>query len=574
MKQSKMLISTLKEAPSDAEALSHQMMLRAGYIYQVSAGMYAYLPLAFRVLRNIETIMREELEKIDAVEMIVPAVLPADLWRQSGRYETYGDNLFKLQDRHERDFILGPTHEETFTEIIRDSIKSYKKLPLTLYQLQPKYRDEDRPRFGLLRGREFDMMDAYSFSVDEEGLDQSYKQMEAAYNNIFERCGLNFRTIIGDAGAMGGSDSKEFSAIAPIGEDTIAYSDSSDYAANLEMATSQFVSHKSHAPLQDLEKISTPGVKSIDDLATFLDVKPESLVKTLFVMADGKPVMVLVRGDHEVNEVKVTNYLHADSLELATEEETKTYLHAPFGSLGPVGVGEDVLILADQYVSDMVNVAVGADEADHHYINANIDRDFRVDHFGDFKMAVEGETSPDGQGQLQFTRGIEIGHIFKLGTRYSKALDATVLDQNGRQADVIMGCYGIGISRLLSAIAEQYADEDGLVWPREIAPFDVHVVPINTKKEEQARLATEVTQQLEAAGYEVLLDDRNERPGVKFADSDLIGIPLRITVGKKADEGIVELKLRRTGEILEVRQDELENTIGILFKTSQQENEQ
>lgn len=574
MKQSKMLISTLKEAPSDAEALSHQMMLRAGYIYQVSAGMYAYLPLAFRVLRNIETIMREELEKIDAVEMIVPAVLPADLWRQSGRYETYGDNLFKLQDRHERDFILGPTHEETFTEIIRDSIKSYKKLPLTLYQLQPKYRDEDRPRFGLLRGREFDMMDAYSFSVDEEGLDQSYKQMEAAYNNIFERCGLNFRTIIGDAGAMGGSDSKEFSAIAPIGEDTIAYSDSSDYAANLEMATSQFVSHKSHAPLQDLEKISTPGVKSIDDLATFLDVKPESLVKTLFVMADGKPVMVLVRGDHEVNEVKVTNYLHADSLELATEEETKTYLHAPFGSLGPVGVGEDVLILADQYVSDMVNVAVGADEADHHYINANIDRDFRVDHFGDFKMAVEGETSPDGQGQLQFTRGIEIGHIFKLGTRYSKALDATVLDQNGRQADVIMGCYGIGISRLLSAIAEQYADEDGLVWPREIAPFDVHVVPINTKKEEQARLATEVTQQLEAAGYEVLLDDRNERPGVKFADSDLIGIPLRITVGKKADEGIVELKLRRTGETLEVRQDELENTIGILFKTSQQENEQ
>jgi prolyl-tRNA synthetase len=574
MKQSKMLISTLKEAPSDAEALSHQMMLRAGYIYQVSAGMYAYLPLAFRVLRNIETIMREELEKIDAVEMIVPAVLPADLWRQSGRYETYGDNLFKLQDRHERDFILGPTHEETFTEIIRDSIKSYKKLPLTLYQLQPKYRDEDRPRFGLLRGREFDMMDAYSFSVDEDGLDQSYKQMEAAYNNIFERCGLNFRTIIGDAGAMGGSDSKEFSAIAPIGEDTIAYSDSSDYAANLEMATSQFVSHKSHAPLQDLEKISTPGVKSIDDLATFLDVKPESLVKTLFVMADGKPVMVLVRGDHEVNEVKVTNYLHADSLELATEEETKTYLHAPFGSLGPVGVGEDVLILADQYVSDMVNVAVGADEADHHYINANIDRDFRVDHFGDFKMAVEGETSPDGQGQLQFTRGIEIGHIFKLGTRYSKALDATVLDQNGRQADVIMGCYGIGISRLLSAIAEQYADEDGLVWPREIAPFDVHVVPINTKKEEQARLATEVTQQLEAAGYEVLLDDRNERPGVKFADSDLIGIPLRITVGKKADEGIVELKLRRTGETLEVRQDELENTIGILFKTSQQENEQ
>ncbi|QER67638.1 proline--tRNA ligase [Paucilactobacillus nenjiangensis] len=568
MKQSKMLISTLKEVPSDAEALSHKMMLRAGYIYQVAAGAYAYLPLAHRVLRKIENIIREELEKIDAVEMLVPAILPADLWRESGRYETYGDNLFKLKDRHEREFILGPTHEETFTEIIRDSIKSYKKLPLTLYQLQNKYRDEDRPRYGLLRGREFDMMDAYSFSVNEDELDTAFNQMATAYNNIFKRCGLEFKTIIGDAGAMGGSDSKEFSALAAVGEDTIVYSDSSEYAANLEMATATFTSQKSHAKPLDLEKIKTPNVKTVEELAEFLDIETSGVVKTLLFMADGKPVMVLVRGDHEVNEVKVTNFLHADELEMATPEQTAEVLHASFGSLGPVGVGEDVTVLADQYIGDMVNVPVGADEDGYHYINANLNRDFRVDNFGDFRLVKEGETSPDGNGKLQFTRGIEIGHIFKLGTRYSKSLGASVLDDNGRQQDVIMGCYGIGISRLLSAISEQYADDNGLVWPNEIAPFDVHVVPVNMKNDEQRELADKINDQLQAEGYQVLLDDRKERPGVKFADSDLIGIPLRVTVGKKADEGIVEVKIRRTDETLEVKQEELGNTLAILMKTN------
>ncbi|BAP85741.1 prolyl-tRNA synthetase [Paucilactobacillus hokkaidonensis JCM 18461] len=568
MKQSKMLISTLKEAPSDAEALSHQMMLRAGYIYQVSAGVYAYLPLAHRVLRKIEDIIREELDKIDAVEMLMPAILPADLWRETGRYDTYGENLFKFKDRHDRDFIMGPTHEETFTEVIRDSLKSYKRLPLTLYQLQPKYRDEDRPRYGLLRGREFEMMDAYSFSVDDAGLDDAYRKMGAAYNNIFDRCGLEFKTIIGDAGAMGGSDSKEFSAIAPVGEDTIAYSDNGEYAANLEMATSQFTSKKSHAAFADLEKIKTPGVHTVEELAEFLKTDASQLVKTLFFMADEQPVMVLVRGDHEVNEVKVTNFLHADSLEMATPEQTQTFLHASFGSLGPVGVGEDVKILADQYVGDMVNVAVGADTDGYHYINANIDRDFRVDEFGDFRVAQPGDVSPDGQGKLKFTRGIEIGHIFKLGTRYSKDLKAQVLDENGRQKDVIMGSYGIGVTRLLSAIAEQYADENGLVWPMGIAPFDIHIVPINMKKDEQRKLAQEVETQLQQAGYQVLLDDRIERAGVKFADSDLIGIPLRITIGKKAADGIVEIKIRKTGETVEVRQDELDSTIAILLKTN------
>lgn len=537
MRQSKILIPTVKEVPSDAEALSHKMMLRAGYIYQVAAGAHAYLPLAYRVVTKVEKIVREELEKIDAAEMVVPAILPAELWKQTGRYETYGDNLFKFSDRHDREFVLGPTHEETFTEIIRDSIKSYKKLPLTLYQIQNKYRDEDRPRYGILRGREFSMMDAYSFSVNQEGLDEAYNNMAVAYNRIFNRIGLKYRTIIADSGAIGGSGSQEFSAIAAVGEDTIAYSDESDYAANLEMATSQFVSHKSHAAPLELEKIETPGVKTVEELAEFLKIETSGVVKTLFYMADEKPVMVLVRGDHEVNEVKVTNYLDADDLEMATPEQTAEILHASFGSLGPVGVGEDVTILADQYVEDMVNVPVGADEDGFHYINANIGRDFRVDQFGDFRLVQEGEMAPDGKGTLKFTRGIEIGHIFKLGTRYSESLNAQVLDENGRRVDVIMGCYGIGMTRLLSAVAEQYADENGLVWPNAIAPYNVHIVPINFKDDAQNKLALSVESNLQEAGLETLLDDRKERAGVKFADSDLIGIPIRVTIGKKAAEG-------------------------------------
>lgn len=572
MRQSKILIPTVKEVPSDAEALSHKMMLRAGYIYQVAAGAHAYLPLAYRVVTKVEKIVREELEKIDAAEMVVPAILPAELWKQTGRYETYGDNLFKFSDRHDREFVLGPTHEETFTEIIRDSIKSYKKLPLTLYQIQNKYRDEDRPRYGILRGREFSMMDAYSFSVNQEGLDEAYNNMAVAYNRIFNRIGLKYRTIIADSGAIGGSGSQEFSAIAAVGEDTIAYSDESDYAANLEMATSQFVSHKSHAAPLALEKIETPGVKTVEELAEFLKIETSGVVKTLFYMADEKPVMVLVRGDHEVNEVKVTNYLDADDLEMATPEQTAEILHASFGSLGPVGVGEDVTILADQYVEDMVNVPVGADEDGFHYINANIGRDFRVDQFGDFRLVQEGEMAPDGKGTLKFTRGIEIGHIFKLGTRYSESLNAQVLDENGRRVDVIMGCYGIGMTRLLSAVAEQYADENGLVWPNAIAPYNVHIVPINFKDDAQNKLALSVESNLQEAGLETLLDDRKERAGVKFADSDLIGIPIRVTIGKKAAEGIVEVKIRKTGETIEVREDELVNTIQILLKSDDQKN--
>ena len=565
MKQSKVFIPTLRETPADAEVISHQMMLRAGYVRQVTAGVYAYLPLAQRVLNKINAIIREEMEKVDATEMTAPVLLPAELWQESGRYETYGPNLFKLRNRHGRDMILGPTHEEAMTTLIRDDIKSYKRLSLTIYQIQTKLRDEDRPRFGVLRGREFIMKDAYSFSIDEAGLDDAYKKMESAYVNIFNRVGLDYRVIVGDAGAMGGSDSKEFSAPAAAGEDTIAYSDESDYAANLEMAKDLYTPNKSHAPLADLQKIATPDVATISELADYLQIAEDQLVKTLFMIADGEPVMLLVRGDYEVNEVKVKNYLQAGELRLATEEEAQQYLGAPFGSLGPVGVSEEVKIIADEWVTDMANIVVGGNEAGFHYLNANVDRDFRIDEVTDIRVAREGNPAIDNKGHLQFTKGIEVGHIFKLGTRYSKAMGAQVLDANGRQADVIMGSYGIGVSRLLAAIAEQNADENGLSWPAAIAPWNVHLVPIKYKNETQAKLTDELNDSLVAAGYEVLVDDRNERPGVKFADSDLIGLPVRVTIGKKASEGIVEVKLRQADEAIEVRADELVSTLQVFL---------
>ena len=574
MKQSKVLIPTKKEAPSDAEALSHKMMIRAGYIYQVSAGVWSYLPLAYRVIRKVENIIRDEMDKAGAVEMLMPGLLPADLWKESGRYESYGDNLFKLKDRRDRDFILGPTHEETFTEVLRDSIKSYKKLPLVVYQLQDKFRDEDRPRYGILRGKEFEMLDGYSFSADQEGLDEAYNNQAKAYRNIFDRIGLNYKVILADSGTMGGKNSQEFSAPAEVGEDIIAYTDG-DYAANIEKAESKFVGVQQTAAPAPIEKKATPGAHTVDEAAESLDLDPNQVIKSVLYIAkmsedEYQPVLVLMRGDDEVNEAKVTNAIDCEELELATEEDAEKYLNAHPGSLGPVGVGEEVKILADNYVKVLVNMACGANEDGYHYINANIDRDFRVDQFGDFRNVKEGEIAPDGK-PLKFTPGIEIGHIFKLGTHYSSKLGAQVLDSNGRLTDVIMGSYGIGVTRLLSAVAEQNADENGLVWPDSIAPFDVHVISINAKKEDQMAMADKIDQQLTEAGYEVLVDDRKERAGVKFADSDLIGIPIRVTVGKKAQDGIVEIKIRKTGETVEVKQEELVNTVGILLKQLNEE---
>lgn len=571
MKQSKILIPTVKEVPNDAEVLSHKMMLRAGYIRQISAGMYAYLPLAYKVISKIEKIVREEMEAIDAVEILTPAVLPAELWKQSGRYETYGQELYKFKNRHDRDFILGPTHEETMTTLIRDEVKSYKKLPLSLYQIQMKYRDEDRPRYGLLRGREFLMKDAYSFHADEETLDQSFRDFEKAYQNIFRRCGLNFREIVGDAGAMGGRDSKEFSAIASIGEDTIAYSEESDYAANLEMASSVYTDLQMHENQEELTKVATDDAHSIDEVAAKLDVDSNRLIKTMVLIVDEAPVLALLRGNDQLNEVKLTNLLHADEVREATEEEAFELLGAHVGSLGPVleNKPENLKIVADKYIEQMVNSVVGANEDGFHLKNVNVERDFTVDEYADIRTVREGELAPDGKGALKFTKGIEIGHIFKIGTKYSEALDAKVLDENGRAIPVIMGCYGIGVSRLLSAVSEQQSDENGLVWPKNIAPYDVHVIPVNAKNAEQMEIADQINGELTKAGYDVLVDDRKERAGVKFADSDLIGIPLRVTIGKKASEGIVEVKLRKTGEAVEVKVAELNNTVEILLNQAQ-----
>ncbi|MBP1045539.1 proline--tRNA ligase [Enterococcus sp. BWM-S5] len=567
MKQSRMLIPTLREVPNDAEVLSHQMLLRAGYVRQVSAGIYSYLPLANRVLEKLKTIMREEFEKIGAVEMLMPALLPAELWKESGRYETYGPNLYRLKDRNDREYLLGPTHEETFTELIRDEVNSYKKLPLNLYQIQTKYRDEKRPRFGLLRGREFIMKDGYSFHATDESLDESYKDYEKAYSAIFERCGLEFRAIIGDGGAMGGKDSKEFMAISDIGEDTICYSTEGDYAANLEMASSLYSAKKSHESYQELEKVATPNVATIQEVSDFFEVDPQKIIKSVLFIADEEPVMVLVRGDHEVNDVKLKNFLGADFMEEAAEADVEKYIGAKFGSIGPVGLSEDVKLYSDLHVQDLGNAVAGANETGFHLKNVNPERDFNPISYEDLRFVQEGDPSPDGNGVLAFTKGIEIGHIFKLGTRYSESMGANVLDENGRETPVIMGCYGIGVSRLLSAIVEQNADENGINWPKGISPFDLHVVQMNIKDEYQTKLAQEVEQTMNEAGYEVLVDDRNERAGVKFADADLIGCPIRITVGKKAVDGVVEVKIKKTGEMLEVRKEELASTLSILLNT-------
>lgn len=564
MKQSKFFMPTLREVPSDAEAMSHKVLLRGGYIRQVSSGYYIYLPLAYKVIQKIEKIMREEFAKIDANEMLMPAVIPAELWKETGRYTTYGDTLMTFTGDNEKEFILGPTHEETFADLIRQDVNSYKKLPLSLYQIQTKYRGEKRPRFGLLRGREFIMKDAYSFHANKESLDEGFLEFEKAYKKIFDRCGLNYRVIIGDGGAMGSNDSKEFMAIAEIGEDTIVYSEESDYSANLEMASSQFVSKKSHETYLELEKIATPNVGTIAEVSEFLSVPETKTIKSLVYMADKKPVMVLMRGDHELNEVKLANYLGATLVEPASQEEINHYLKTDVGSIGPVNLSEEITLIADRHVEDMTNVVVGANETGFHYKNVQPGREFKPTEYLDLRVVEEGEISPDGRGKLKFTRGIELGHIFKLGTFYSEKMDVDVLDENGKKIPVQMGSYGIGVSRLLSAIAEQVADDSGINWPTEIAPFDVHIIPINPKDETQWNLAVDIEKELEERGLDVLVDDRKERPGVKFKDADLVGAPFRITVGKKADESIVEVKIKKTDEMLEIRRDELYSTLNIL----------
>ena len=574
MKQSQIFIPTLRETPSDAEVLSHQMMLRAGYIRQISSGVYSYLPLAYRVIQKIENIIREELNAVGGTEMLLPALVPADIWKESGRYDTYGPEMMKLKDRHDRDFLLGPTHEETFTTLIRDDIKSYKKLPLHLYQIQTKYRDEKRPRFGLLRGREFIMKDSYTFHDTEESLDEMYNDIWSAYNNIFTRIGLDFRSIIADAGAMGGRESIEFIAISDVGEDTIAYSEESDYAANIEMASSKFKERTNTEVQLQKEVVDTPATTTIEDLASFLDVKESKILKSVLFVADGnKPILAIVRGDHEVNEIKVRMAVGAETIETASEAHIEDLFgNIPAGYVGPVDLSEEVTIVADLYVKNMVNSVTGANKLEKHYINVNAGRDFEPSQYADIRMVQEGDASPDGTGTLKFTTGIEIGHIFKLGTRFSESMDAKVLGKDGKPVPVIMGSYGIGISRLLSAIAEQNADEKGLVWPASVAPFDVHITPINYNNEHQKALTDELSKLFTKEGYDILVDDRKERPGVKFTDAELMGIPIRITVGKKAEDDVVEISIRKTGEMVETKKDDIINTISILM-SSQEESQ-
>ncbi|MGN7398875.1 proline--tRNA ligase [Cytobacillus praedii] len=566
MKQSMTLIPTLREIPADAEIKSHQLLLRAGFIRQNASGIYSYLPLAQKVLRKIETIVREEMDQAGAVELLMPAMQAAELWQESGRWYTYGPELMRLKDRHERDFALGATHEEVITSLIRDEIKSYKKLPLALYQIQTKFRDEKRPRFGILRGREFIMKDAYSFHSSQASLDEMYDKLYQAYTNIFTRCGLNFRAVIADSGAMGGKDTHEFMVLSEIGEDTIAYSDTSNYAANIEMAPVINTYEKSNEPQKELQKVKTENKKTIEEVSEFLNVTKEQCIKSLLFKVDDKHVLVLVRGDHEVNDIKLKNLFEAAEVELAGADEANKILGCSFGSLGPVGV-DSVEIIADHAIAGIANAVCGANEEDVHFINVNPDRDFKVTKYADLRFIQEGDLSPDGEGTILFAKGIEVGHIFKLGTRYSEAMGATYLDENGRNQPMIMGCYGIGVSRVMAAIVEQYNDENGLLWPTDISPFDIHLIPINTKDESQAVLAEELYVQLKKSGRDVLMDDRQERPGVKFADSDLIGLPIRITIGKKAAEGIVEVKVRKSGEMQEVHKDQLMETITQLLET-------
>ncbi|UMT81720.1 proline--tRNA ligase [Staphylococcus roterodami] len=559
MKQSKVFIPTMRDVPSEAEAQSHRLLLKSGLIKQSTSGIYSYLPLATRVLNNITAIVRQEMERIDSVEILMPALQQAELWEESGRWAAYGPELMRLQDRHGRQFALGPTHEELVTSLVRNDLKSYKQLPMTLFQIQSKFRDEKRPRFGLLRGREFIMKDAYSFHADEASLDQTYQDMYHAYSRIFERVGINARPVVADSGAIGGSHTHEFMALSAIGEDTIVYSKESDYAANIEKAEVVYEPNHKHTTEQALEKIETPNVKTAQELADFLGRSVDEIVKTMIFKVDGEYIMVLVRGHHEINDIKLKSYFETDNVELATQDEIVNLVGANPGSLGPV-IDKEIKIYADNFVQDLNNLVVGANEDGYHLINVNVGRDFNVDEYGDFRFILEGEMLSDGSGVAHFAEGIEVGQVFKLGTKYSESMNATFLDNQGKAQPLIMGCYGIGISRTLSAIVEQNHDDNGIIWPKSVSPFDVHLISINPKKDDQRELADQLYAKFNEK-FDVLYDDRQERAGVKFNDADLIGLPLRIVVGKRASEGIVEVKERLTGDSEEVHIDDLMTVI-------------
>ncbi|WP_415331331.1 proline--tRNA ligase [Clostridium perfringens] len=559
MKMSNMLVGTLREVPAEAEIESHKLMLRAGLMRKMAAGIYNYMPLGLKVIENVKNIVREEMNNAGAQEFLASALIPAELWQESGRWDAYGAEMFRLKDRHNRDFCLGPTHEEVFTDIVRNEIKSYKQLPLNLYQIQTKYRDERRPRFGVMRSREFIMKDGYSFDKDQEGLDLAYEKMRKAYVNIFNRCGLDAKAVAADSGAIGGSGSAEFMVKSEVGEDDVVFCTACDYAANIEKAPST-PEHAEKEELMEVEKVETPAVKSIEDLAKFFECSPKKIAKTLIFQADDKVVAVVLRGDREANGVKIANAIgEVIELEMASEETVKEATGAAVGFAGPMGIKVDML-LVDQEVANMYNFIIGANETDMHLKNVNYGRDFEGI-VGDFRNVTIGEKCPECGKEITISRGTEVGHIFKLGTKYSESMGATFIDEDGKAKPFIMGCYGIGVTRTVASIIEQHNDENGIIWPLEVAPYHVSVIPANVKNEEQATKAEEIYNELRKMGVEALLDDRKERAGVKFKDSELMGIPMRITVGKMIGEGQVEFKLRNGGEVETLSIEEVYNRV-------------
>jgi len=569
MRYSNFFLPTLKEDPADAEVISHRLMVRAGMIRKLAAGIYNYLPLGLRSIRRVESIVREEMNRAGAIELLMPSVLPAELWKESGRWDKYGKELLRFKDRAEREFCLGPTHEEIITDIVRREIRSYKQLPVNLYQIQTKFRDEIRPRFGVMRAREFIMKDAYSFDADDEGADKSYRAMYDAYNRIFGRCGLEFRAVLADTGNIGGSSSHEFMVLAPTGEDVIMSCNKCDYAANLELAEIGEGGdiEKGTQGEKTIEEVYTPNLKTVEQVTSFLKVKPGDLIKTMIVEADGHPIAALVGGNHELSLTKLKKAIGADAVELASEKTIEEVTKGPLGFSGPVGIR--VKIIADRSISNIKNAVTGANRRDYHLLNVNLGRDFKVDRFADIRVASDGDSCPRcKEGVLRSSRGIEVGHVFKLGTKYSESMNATFIDANGKERLFIMGCYGIGIGRTVAAAIEQNYDDNGIVFPLALAPFQVVVLPLNMKEERVKGVAEDIYKRLINRGVDVIIDDREESAGFKFKDADLIGIPIHITVGPRTlKEDAVEIKLRKGGISKKVRIEEVEKEIEAILNS-------
>ena len=558
MRFTQFALTTLKEVPAEAEIVSHKLMLRAGLIRRLSSGLFTWMPLGLRVLRKVEQVVREEMDRAGALELLMPAVQPAELWQESGRWEQYGPLLLRMHDRNEREFCFGPTHEEVITDVARRELRSYKQLPVNYYQIQTKFRDEIRPRFGVMRSREFIMKDAYSFDIDKDGMRESYDKMHAAYTAIFERLGLKFRIVDADSGEIGGSRSQEFHVLADSGEDAIAYSDEDHYASNIETAATLPPAGERPAATQDLEKLATPGVKTIEDLCKLTGARPEQTVKTLIVEGTDGPVALILRGDHELNAVKAQKLAGvASPLTMADEGSIRKAVGAGAGSLGPVGLSLTTYV--DHAVGALADFTCGANEDGFHYTGVNFGRDLDAPETVDIRNVVEGDPTPGGKGTLSIARGIEVGHIFQLGSKYSEAMGATVQDENGQNRVMEMGCYGIGITRIVGAAIEQNHDDNGIIWPGPLAPFDVVIVPINMHRSEAVRDAAEAMYtELGDAGLSVLLDDRDARPGVKFADAELIGVPHRVVIGDRGlEKGEFEYRHRRDSESRDLKREEV-----------------